>query len=112
MILSKIQISNFRNLKKESFSLSPKTTVIIGPNTSGKTNIFEAIFLLATGKSFKAQVEEEMIAYSQEIARVNGVFAKSNLKLEVVLTRGELTIGEDPEKTEKVPRKKLLLNNL
>src|SRR3989344_4399029 len=112
MILSKIQISNFRNLKKESFSFSPKTTVIIGPNTSGKTNIFEAIFLLATGKSFKAQVEEEMISYGKEIARVSGDFSKPKQKLEVVLTRGEITVGQDPEKTERVPRKRLMLNGI
>ena len=112
MILSKIQISNFRNLKKESFSFSPKTTVIIGPNTSGKTNIFEAIFLLATGKSFKAQIEEEMISYGKEIARVSGDFTKPKQKLEVVLTRGEITIGETPEKTERVPRKRLMLNGI
>ena len=112
MILSKIQISNFRNLKKETFSFSPKTTVIIGPNTSGKTNIFEAIFLLATGKSFKAQIEEEMISYGKEIARVSGDFTKPKQKLEVVLTRGEITIGETPEKTERVPRKRLMLNGI
>src|SRR3989344_3443333 len=108
MILSKIQISNFRNFKRKAFSFSPKTTVIIGPNTSGKTNIFEAIFLLATGKSFKAQIEEEMISYGQEIARVSGDFSKPKQKLEVVLTRGEITIGQTPEKTERVQRKRLL----
>lgn len=112
MVLSKIQISNFRNFKRKTFSFSPKTTVIVGPNTSGKTNIFEAIFLLATGKSFKAQIEEEMISYGQEIARVSGEFTKPKLKLEVVLTRGEITVGEDPEKTERVPRKGLLLNGI
>src|SRR3990172_4764605 len=112
MVIKKIQISNFRNLKNKTFSFSPKTTVIVGPNTSGKTNILEAIFLLATGKSFKAQVEEEMIAYGQEIARVNGEFTKPKMKLEVVLTRGEITVGQDLEKTERVPRKRLLLNGI
>ncbi|OGM13164.1 hypothetical protein A2V80_01030 [Candidatus Woesebacteria bacterium RBG_16_39_8b] len=112
MVIKKIQISNFRNLKNKTFSFSPKTTVIVGPNASGKTNILEAIFLLATGKSFKAQVEEEMIAYGQEIARVNGEFTKPKMKLEVVLTRGEITVGQDPEKTERVPRKRLLLNGI
>jgi DNA replication and repair protein RecF len=112
MIIQNIRISNFRNFKRKTFSFSPETTVIVGPNTSGKTNIFEAIFLLATGKSFKAQIEEEMISYGQEIARVNGEFTKPSLKLEIVLTRGEITIGEDPEKTERVPRKRLLHNSL
>lgn len=88
--------------------------------------------MLSTGKSFKARVEEEMISYKEEIARVTGNVVGSEelvagkkgknnqstsyklqaTKLEVVLTRGEITIGEDPEKTEKVPRKRLLINGL
>ena len=112
MVIKKIQISNFRNLKNKTFSFSPKTTVIVGPNASGKTNILESLFLLATGKSFKAKVEEEMISYPKEIARVKGEFQNPNTKLEVVLTRGEITIGEDPEKTERAPKKRLLINGL
>src|SRR3972149_855133 len=112
MVIKKIQISNFRNLKNKAFAFSPKTTVIVGPNASGKTNILEALFLLATGKSFKAKVEEEMISYPKEIARVKGDFQNPNTKLEVVLTRGEITIGEDPEKTERAPKKRLLINGL
>ena len=86
MVIKKIQISNFRNLKNKTFSFSPKTTVIVGPNASGKTNILESLFLLATGKSFKAKVEEEMISYPKEIARVKGDFQNPNTKLEVALS--------------------------
>lgn len=122
MIINKIQLSNFRNIKKKAFSFSPKTTVIVGPNASGKTNILEALFLLSTGKSFRARVEEEMINYSSEIARIKGITSikstagttgtEDKLNLEVMLTRGEITIGEDPKKTERVPKKKLLVNGV
>ncbi|MCH7730811.1 DNA replication and repair protein RecF [Patescibacteria group bacterium] len=112
MIVTKIQISNFRNFKRKVFKFSPKTTVIVGPNASGKTNILECLFLLSTGKSFRARVEEEMISYPEEIARVKGEFLRPKTSLEVVLTRGEITVGEDPEKTERVPRKRLLINGL
>lgn len=115
MLLKKLTISNFRNFKSKTFSISSKTTIIVGPNASGKTNIMESLFLLSTGKSFKARVEEEMISYSEEIARVKGLFEdiqRSKTKLEVVLTRGEITVGEDPVKTETAPRKKLLVNGV
>lgn len=116
MTILKIQLSNFRNLKDKIFSFSPKTTVIVGPNASGKTNILEAIFLLATGKSFRARIEEEMINYEKEIGRVEGLFKdgkakkSSKTRLEVVLTRGEIGIGT--AKSEKVARKKLLINGV
>ena len=116
MLVSKIQITNFRNLKSKNFYFSPKTTVIVGPNASGKTNILESLYLLSTGKSFRARIEEEMISHAAEIARVKGIISGGasgdTTKLEVVLTRGEITIGDDPEKTESAPRKKLLVNGV
>ncbi len=109
LMIKKIRLSNFRNLKDKVLSFSNKTTVIVGPNASGKTNLLESIFLLSSGKSFKAHVEEEMISYSEEIARVKGLFDEK-LVLEVVLTRGEIAVGND--KYEKVARKKLLIKGI
>ena len=116
MYIPKIQLSNFRNFKDKLFEFSPKTTVVIGPNASGKTNLLESIYLLATGKSVKASVIEEMVNYDEEIARVKGVIIEkeegkpSGTNLEAVLTRGEITMGDDPERTEKVAKKRLLIN--
>ena len=63
MIIKKVALTAFRNFEKKSFDFSPKTTFVVGPNASGKTNLLESICLLATGKSFKARVEKEMISY-------------------------------------------------
>ena len=57
-MLKELELSNFRNFKSKKFSFSSNTTVIIGPNASGKTNILEALYLLSTGKSFRARREE------------------------------------------------------
>lgn len=116
MHIPKVQLSNFRNFEDKVFEFSNKTTIIIGPNASGKTNLLESLFLLATGKSMKASVIEEMVNYDEEIARVKGVVVEkvedepSGTNLEAVLTRGEITVGEDPERTEKVAKKRLLIN--
>ena len=69
MSVQKISLSDFRNFKKLALSFSEETSVIIGANASGKTNILESLFLLSTGKSFKAHLEEEMINYDKDIAR-------------------------------------------
>ncbi|OGM12140.1 hypothetical protein A2Z22_03560 [Candidatus Woesebacteria bacterium RBG_16_34_12] len=118
MLVNKIRLSNFRNFRGKIIKFSDQTTVIIGPNASGKTNILEALFLLSTGKSFRARVEEEMIGYRYEIARVKGRMSSRDITgvleetqdLEVVLTRGEITIAL--EKTERAPRKRLLINGI
>ena len=51
--ISKLKVSNFRNLDCEQIIFSPNINCIFGENGNGKTNILEAIFVLMTGKSFK-----------------------------------------------------------
>lgn len=99
-MIKAIKLSDFRNFKKKSFDFSDKITVIIGPNASGKTNILESLFLLSTGKSFKARTEAEMLRYEAELARVLG--KTEVFKLESLITRGD----------NGWPRKKLLVNGV
>lgn len=108
-MIESIKLLSFRNFKKGFFEFSPKITVIVGPNASGKTNIMESIFLLSTGRSFKARVEEEMVNYEKDLARVKGTFSGEAV-LEAVITRGFIDIGT--QSPEKVARKKLLVNGV
>lgn len=128
-MIQKTRLTKFRNFGSKNIEFSPKITVIVGPNASGKTNILESLFLLSTGKSFKAKIEEEMINYEADITRVNGVLslgspesthkgvtrasglpASGHPSLEAVLTRGLIDIGND--RPEKVARKKLMVNGV
>jgi len=128
MLIKKIQLQNFRNFSKKEIAFSESVNVIVGPNAAGKTNILESVYLLSTGKSFKARLEEEMVSYNSGLARIVGVlsiknnelsgqihntkYIIQNTNLEAVLTRGEIQVGDDPESLQKTPRKKLLVNGL
>lgn len=105
-MLEKLYLKDYRNFIDKLFEFSPDTTVIIGPNASGKTNILESIHLLSTGKSFRATREEEMINYESELARAKAKL--NNIKLEVILTRGQMNMGT--KKTKHLPKKRLLLD--
>ncbi len=92
MFLSSINLQNFRNYKQASFEFSEQTTVIVGPNTSGKTNLTEAVYYLAFGKSNRSDNNENSIKIGEEIAKVMG---KTDIsELEVILASGSLT-GKD-----------------
>lgn len=71
-MIKNLALQNFRNYSKKNFGFSANTTLIVGPNAVGKTNILEAIYLLATGKSFRAELEIELIRSGQEVARIEG----------------------------------------
>lgn len=68
-MLKSLSLQNFRNYAKREFKFSDATTLIVGPNASGKTNILEAIYALATGKSFRADKETDVIKSEEQVAR-------------------------------------------
>jgi DNA replication and repair protein RecF len=92
MRLKSLELQNFRSYVKATFSFSPGTNLVVGPNTSGKTNLLEAIHLLTTGKSFRAQTEQEMISYEKELARVKAeIEGEEGIEeLEIILTPGQI----------------------
>lgn len=95
MTLSSIALQYFRSYESTVFQFSPLITVIVGPNTAGKSNLMEAIFLLSTGKSFKAEKDTQMISFGKNIGRVKGLVERNGDKdsLEVVVAEGERGIS-------------------
>lgn len=87
MFLKHLSLQNFRNYTKSNFTFSEKTTVILGSNTSGKTNLLEAIYFLARGESFKAEKDIEVIHFGEEVARVSG--KTEDETLEVVIASNQ-----------------------
>ncbi|MGZ7042240.1 MAG: DNA replication/repair protein RecF [Thermoanaerobaculia bacterium] len=53
MILQTLHPENFRNLAAETIGFHPGVNVVVGLNGQGKTNLLEAIYFLATTKSFR-----------------------------------------------------------
>lgn len=88
MILTSISLQNFRNYHQAEFDFSPLATVIIGNNTAGKSNLLEAIYLLSSGKSFRAEKDMQMISFGSAFARVRGELEEDGKKdiLEVIIT--------------------------
>jgi DNA replication and repair protein RecF len=91
MQLLGLSLQNFRNYANQTFFFSPKVSVIVAKNASGKTSIIEAVSLLSTGESFRAEEVADMIRFEEEIARVKAKIQENNeetTELEVDLTRG------------------------
>lgn len=76
-----LALANFRSYESAAFSFAPRT-VITGPNASGKTNILEGLYLLASGKSFRADRESEMVRWGETAGRVHAEFARGGARRE------------------------------
>ena len=51
MIVTKIELSNFRNYDSLSLELDDKPNILYGKIAHGKTNVLDAIYLRSTTKS-------------------------------------------------------------
>lgn len=76
MLLESIEAHNFRNLGGEIF-WGEGLNVISGENGQGKTNWLEAIYLLATTKSFRTQRPQEAIRFDENLSVVRGRVTRS-----------------------------------
>jgi len=70
MIINSIKLKNFRTYKDKEFILSPGTNIFYGNNAQGKTNILEAIYVCALGKSFRTRKDAELIKFGNEFGGV------------------------------------------
>ncbi|HEV2911992.1 MAG TPA: DNA replication/repair protein RecF [Pyrinomonadaceae bacterium] len=71
MLLESLEAHNFRNLSGK-VSWGPGLNIIYGDNGQGKTNWLEAIYVLATTKSFRTQRPHEAIRFGEDLAVVRG----------------------------------------
>ncbi len=78
MYIKEIKLENFRNYDFEKLKLNEKINVIFGDNAQGKTNILEAIFVSALGKSFRTNKDNELIKENKNYAKLEINFEKNN----------------------------------
>ncbi|MFC1998817.1 DNA replication/repair protein RecF [Chloroflexota bacterium] len=61
MYVSHLTLANFRNYNSLEIDLGAGAIVLCGDNAQGKTNLLEAIYLLATSKSPRASADRELV---------------------------------------------------
>ncbi len=74
MYLTELHLNAFRNYPTLHLSFESKGAFIFGTNGTGKSNLLESIFLLATGRSQRNASRKEMINSSSNEAFVEGRF--------------------------------------
>lgn len=94
MILTKLELIHFRNYKKCQIKLGKNINIFIGNNGQGKTNILEAIYVLAVTKSHRFGEQVNLIQKDYELAKV-----KCTLKVNKMLKDLEVDVSKSSKKT-------------
>ncbi|HVX48140.1 MAG TPA: DNA replication and repair protein RecF [Candidatus Saccharimonadales bacterium] len=65
-----LRLQNFRSYGNASFELSPGVNIVVGPNASGKTNLLEALLVMARGSSYRAK-DSELVSFNKPWTRLD-----------------------------------------
>lgn len=83
-MITDLRLQHFRSYTDASFELEPSVNIIVGPNASGKTNLLEAILVIARGSSYRAK-DSDLVAFGADWARLDADLPDSKrvVKLQV-----------------------------
>ena len=77
MFLKRISLLNYKNFSEIDFELDSKINCFVGKNGIGKTNILDAIYHLANGKSYFNPLAVQNIKHGEDFFVVDGEFEKN-----------------------------------
>lgn len=84
-MIKQLSLHNYRNLNLQ-VDLSPAGNLLVAPNSSGKSNLLEAIYLSAVGHSFRSTNSWlEFIGGNSEFAKASLTYA-DRTALDIVIT--------------------------
>lgn len=72
MKLTFLKLVNFRNYLNLEVSFHPNLNIIYGKNGSGKTNLVEAIYVLALTRSFRIVGDKTLVKDGEPLCKVEG----------------------------------------
>ncbi len=103
MFIKGIHLRNFRNYKKLDIDFSESFNVLFGENAQGKTNILEAIYLCASGRSHRTPIDNELVKFGEKYYYVKIDLVKKDTEYEIEIqyeinSKKRIKINDVPQK--------------
>lgn len=70
MHITRISLTNYRNIASWEVKPHRSLTVLLGPNAAGKTNTIEAIQVACTGTSFRRPTWDELVQWEKQTSKI------------------------------------------
>jgi DNA replication and repair protein RecF len=116
MYLSHLKLHDFRNFKRLDLPLGRGLSLLYGENAQGKTNLLEAIAMLATSNSFHATSDREVINWDtpDRIARIVAEVERreDETKIEIVIIDANGNGVPAPPGSPEKQRKRIKINGV
>lgn len=117
MYLSHLTLNDFRNYKQLDLSAGPGLYLFYGENAQGKTNLLEAVAMLATSNSFHAASDREIVNWEapDHVGRLTAAVERRNsgeVKIEIVIVDPAAANGAQMMVPENRQRKRIKINNV
>ena len=84
MILKKLTILNYKNIREAELLFSPKMNCLIGHNGVGKTNLLDAIYFLSFCHSAGTSVDSLVIRHDEDFFMIDGQYENARGEAEAV----------------------------
>ena len=103
MHLSHLRLRDFRNYARLDVDFAPGFHVLLGDNAQGKTNILEAIYLMATLRSFRGVGGAQMIRHGAKGYFVGGnVVGQGDREIKIYWSARERKLSLDGQPVKKL----------
>lgn len=79
-MINDIRLQSFRSYDDESFEFERGVNIVVGPNASGKTNLLEAILVLARGSSYRVR-DSDLVKFQAPWSRLDAHDEHNNLRV-------------------------------
>jgi DNA replication and repair protein RecF len=100
MFLKNLHLRHFRNYQDQMVNFSAAKTILVGNNAQGKSNLLEAVELLATLRSHRMARDRDLVQEGEAIAQINATLERETGISELSLTlrrQGRRTVGLNGE---------------
>lgn len=88
MKLDHLSLHDYRNYRDVDVDFSPQVNILIGANAQGKTNLLEAVYVLALARSHRTNNDHELIHFGSDFARIRGDVSRETgpMQLELIIS--------------------------
>jgi DNA replication and repair protein RecF len=76
--IKNIQLNNFRNYTNVNVDFLNSINIFVGDNAQGKTNLLEAIYFLALGKSLRNYIKNDLIQWQKHYFYIKGTIIEND----------------------------------